>query len=400
MLCPFCGYEIKEDRPFGRNVVCDGCGDLIAIDSLVQEEVEYEVEVPDCFKFWDPCEQSCKKCPVGELCEDELEQKRPYCYGEKDTDIECICCLIASACADATESKYKESKMAQKVRIKGKRKPAQRRKVAPAKPAPVVETVVEEEELEEEEGLDPASYSLKSTSITMLRAELEARELTTAGRRSVLIKRLLADDAAGEEEELEEEVEEPTPAPKRRRGRAAVKGEARKRKAVPTKRAPRRVPKPAPVVEEPEEEAFDEDPIEYLIALLEEGKSLTITRAGEDQWIVSQGAPVAVVTKSGRSANGVRGKAFEEEAFTPEFMQFIYDDVSGNGVGWTTMTPDERYAMAEELEVSWNEHENSKTDAMRMGQAVRESLGVEKWKSQYQSRAARKALRDEGIRVS
>jgi len=339
-----------------------------------EEYVEEIVEVPDCFGFWDSEDPSCRRCKQKFLCADAMVNRRPPCFGVV-YGISPICdaCLDASECAEETSAKGSDNMASRKVKIR-------RHTVAkPVEPEP--EEV--EDEIEEEEEDD----SYVTWVVADLRNELESRGLDTSGRKATMVKRLLADDEAEDEDEPEdeEEEEEPVVEPK-------VVKKVRKVSKAKAK------PEPEP---EPVEMVLDEDDdvsigsIGELLESLGDGQALVATRldVGKYQFAVVDVAAGSVL-QSKATGGGLKGRAFEKEAFTEEFVTFLYED-SGSGTPWKEMTPEERYAMAEEIGAEWIEHDNARTDQMRMGLAVRKELGIGKWKPEYESRASRRALRGE-----
>ena len=329
-------------------------------DFETKEEVsdEIEIEVPDCFSYFDREDPSCNRCPVRFHCIEEQRDNLPPCFGNvelREGNPGCGVCILESQCVDTIDTED-NSKMA---RRRVKRVTVRKRPKPEPKPEPV------EEVIPEDAGLDYSSWS-----VSELKDELDERDLDTGGRKSVLVKRLLADDAGEEPEEEPEEEEAPEPKPKSRRRRV--------KKAKPE------------VVPEPEPEADAVFGLDDILLAMQNGQAFVVTRVAECEWqFAPSGEVVAASTGRGR---GLKGAEFEKEAYSEDFYKFFYEDASG-GKAWKAMTSEERYAMADEVGASWTEHENSKTDAMRMGQAVRESLEISKWKPEYESRSARRALK-------
>lgn len=160
-----------------------------------------------------------------------------------------------------------------------------------------------------------------------------------------------------DEEEEEEEVEKP--APKRRTRRKKV------------------------VKEEPPEEeelAFSaDDPIMAIAAQLADGKSLLITKTDEGTFVLAFWSEGAAVGKQ------LRGAAYWDEVLSPEYVAH-YEE-------WTELTFAEKKKQAQKLKATWEPHDNPKVEVMRITQAVRTKLGIEKYKEQYKTRADRAAIR-------
>jgi hypothetical protein len=342
-------------------------------DTENKEVLTEEIEVPDCFSFHDVKDPSCRRCSVRFLCAEEKEATRPPCFGKlwDESNQSCLQCLDASECVEQLLEKENDNMSPRKIKVRR------------TKPKPKLEP---EPKVEEEE-MDYGSMKIQE-----LREECEERGLESGGRKSMLLKRLMADDIGEDEDEEEEaeEVEEEAEEVEEPKAKAKAKP-ARRRKKVA-----------APKVEELEEEDEPEvvkagaNVFADLLECLESGQALLVTKTSKNKYQITSGAATAVTAVKGR---GITGSEFEKTAFSEEYYTYLYED-AGDGKSWKEMTPEERYAFAEVAEADWEEHENPKTDQMRMGQAVREALGIEKWKPQYASRSVRKALKEFGITAS
>lgn len=170
-----------------------------------------------------------------------------------------------------------------------------------------------------------------------------------------------------DDEELEEEEEEPV-----------KKKRARKKKGQRIKRQKRTV-----VQDDTSEETVDGGKVETdnlladFLAVLEPGKALLITRVKKSQWTV-QVAEAPTTQK-------LRGKAYYDKVRTPEYQEWRAE--------WRQLSAAEKAAQAEKMGVEWDEHDDPRIDAMRLTTAVREHLGIEKYKEEYTSRSARAQLR-------
>lgn len=357
------------------------------------EEVEYiEIETPLCWGYMDLKDQSCQRCGIKEYCEDEQEATRPGCYGlfQDERNEECARCLDESQCVEyQLLLKQGDETMATKVALRKKPrpkrrrppaeqeevveekaaaapKPARRRKAKPvAKPAPKPEPEVEDEKSDG----DYDQWEMRE-----LREELKERDLATRGNKAKLIMRLLADDNADEDGDDEPESEPPAPKPARR---------GRKAKAVL---------EPEEVADEDGPGLFVESDMATFIDSVGVGQSVVATRIDDDTWsfaIVAGGAPV-VAKATGR---GLRGKAYAEEVLTEEFLHFDNVDAAESGKSWREMTVEEREELAAEFDVEIDE-DRPKVRAMQLKPALMAALGIEKYKDEYKSRAARKALKD------
>lgn len=373
-VCPICETELNDKDEFGSNHLCpnSNCQELV----VAKEAETEEIEVPECWKYFDGRDNSCRKCKVNGYCAEAQANDRVCAFfgAHKQMEIECTVCLDASQCQ---EKQNKESSKMATVTVRKQRGSRRRGGRQQKKVQPKVASVVEEvEEVEEEESQDYGSMRIAD-----LRELAKERDLDPKGRKSVLIQRLMADDEGLDQDEAEEEVEEkPTRRPA-----------ARQRRRKDTA-------KPDPVEEvtdEPEQVEVGGDVFDNLLTRLQAGEALTFS-AVDGGWVVSAGNSIAITatTVVKKSGAGLKGRAFEEEAFSDEYFDHLYVNAAKTGKGWKELTVEERYAAADDIGADWEEHENSKTDQMRMGMAVRKALGIEKWKEEYKSRAAREALKD------
>jgi len=211
--------------------------------------------------------------------------------------------------------------------------------------------------------------------IPELREELAARGLDTIGRKSILIQRLMLDDNKVEEVEenwkSEEEVEE--------NWKSEEEVEENWKSGVGVG-----VNDVVSVVGTMEK-FFDSAPV---------GVSIVATRQSADSWLfgVGNASVVPVSAKMQSSGRGLKGRAFEREAYSSKYYTFHYED-AGDGQPWTGRSVEDKYAYADELGVTWEKYDNVTVDTMRMVKAIYEKLGIEKWKPEYKSKVARDALR-------
>jgi hypothetical protein len=188
--------------------------------------------------------------------------------------------------------------------------------------------------------------------------------------------------------EDDEEDEEPVKPVKKVAAAPAPKTE----KKVAPAAAP--VKKVAPVVEADEDEEEEKapvrktstkvgmNPIADFMEMLEVGQSIIITRDSDLTWRVSSGT----MTKapSGKIM-GRQGKAYWEEVANPAFTDWQRE--------WGQKTFAEKKAEAKKLGVTYEAHDNPKIEVMRITEAVREKIGIQKYKPEYASRAARAAIK-------
>lgn len=394
LICPFCKTNLEGVPDFGpNNRLCPNkeCHELVTPKRVPDKEEKSEIGKdthPDCFSYYDGRESACRRCGVREQCAIEFEATRPECYGVHPNEFEeCADCLDASQCVESLKSKkvLEDNDMARKKRTRVRRRPA-----AEVKPEPVEEeVVVEEEETGTEDGESGEDYT--EWTIPELREELEVRELATNGRKSVLVKRLMADDAELESggDEIVEEDDDPEPEKPTRRKRTRVKD----------------------VVEEPVEEEMTVAEVEEAIpaiaavadtAAIVDAVLLQIAQAIES--LVASGTAMVAVAATGVAvaaqaeapaepkSKGLRGQAFWEEVCSKKYADFFYRD-AGDGKAWESMTPDEKYEFADALDVDWDEHDDVRVDAIRMCKAIYAKLEITKYKDEYKTSAARNAVK-------
>lgn len=247
----------------------------------------------------------------------------------------------------------------------------------------IVRSRVEEPEEDELEELEDELEELED--------EPEAEEAPKPTRRS---RRIV-------EEEEEEEVVKAAPAKAsaKKDGKASPKKEP---EPAPVKAATKNVAKAAPAEEEEaaEEEAAEEEApapakakirkvdsvvageiLTGLLDGLEEGKAIVVTRNGENKWQFAMGDAVVAAGGAGK----LRGKEFWATVRSPEYDKWRAD--------WKQKTFDEKKKYATKIGAAWEPHENPQIEVMRITAAVREKLGIEKYKPEFASRSARAALR-------
>lgn len=212
-----------------------------------------------------------------------------------------------------------------------------------------------------------------------------------------------------EEDEEEEEEEEEASAPRRRR-RIAKEPDDTEDEEAPSTRRRRRIakePDEAPKQSrrrrgKAKEAAPDATPeakigqasggelLEAILQVIDEGYSITIVKIAGKYLLHKAGcAKDAGRTRARISNRTMTRKDFEEIAYSEEFKKFYPE--------WAKFTYEEKVEVAESENISWKRHETPKIDVMRLTTAVRTSRGIEKWKSQYNSREARKDLFEDGI---
>jgi len=170
-----------------------------------------------------------------------------------------------------------------------------------------------------------------------------------------------------------------------------------KKAAAPVKQ----VKTPAAIEEEAEEETEAQAPKTFkvktvaqqtvgdlLVAVMSElevGKTVSLTRVSDDKWSLAPGKAVSAASGAGK----LSGKAFQQEVCTPEYLTWEEE--------WGTLTAAEKMAKAKKIGVHYEGENDPKLDErvkmIRMTQAYREAMGIEKFKPEYRSQKARAALR-------
>jgi hypothetical protein len=188
------------------------------------------------------------------------------------------------------------------------------------------------------------------------------------------------DDDDEEYEDEDEEELEPEPPPK------PTKPAPKKVKKPVAKKKPAPKPKAKP---EPEEEVIEVKKVDTVIAeevltglldAMDDGQSIIITKVSGKQWQISSGQAAAVA-----AGPKFKGKEFDIEVQTPEYREWQED--------WSTLTYAEKKKEAKRLKVKWESHNDARVDNIRISAAVRASLGIEKYKPEYRTQAARNAVK-------
>lgn len=241
---------------------------------------------------------------------------------------------------------------------------------------PVLE--VEDDDEEEEEEVRPAKSSKKAAPAPVVPAR-KARPIIEED-----------DDEEEEEEEEVKPVKKTAPISK-----SPAPAKITTKIVVPPPPAKTAKKVAAPVEDEDEEEEVKqpvkvksvqttvvEGLFEKLLLGMEDGKTMSIKKVGDDKWHVSLTEPVAAPT--GKNAK-FAGQEYWREITSDEFNKWQED--------WKQLTYAEKVQKATKAGVKWEQHSNPKVDVMRLTEAYRTHMGIEKYKPEYQTRAARQALR-------
>ena len=206
----------------------------------------------------------------------------------------------------------------------------------------------------------------------------------------------------GSDEELEdepeddgsdEELEDEKPAPKRSRRKRSPRtiddddiDEAPAPKAKATKKKPAKPAAKQPVESESVKVQKVDDQIaegvfSELLEAMAEGQAIIAVRLSGNRWQFVTGN---VQTTSDGGVK-LKGKEFSTEVQTVEYQEFI--------VEWSDLTYQEKVKKAKKLKVSWETHKDKRVDNIRLMLAVREKLGIEKYKPDYINKSSRDRLK-------
>jgi hypothetical protein len=124
------------------------------------------------------------------------------------------------------------------------------------------------------------------------------------------------------------------------------------------------------------------NPIVDILEHMKIGTILVIVKEDRDSWKVTQTDKffTSLVTPTTTGAR-LKGKSFWDAVSNPEYQQWSRE--------WNQLTFSEKQKRAEKMGVTWEESKNPKIEAMNITKAVREHLGIEKYRDEYKSRAAR-----------
>lgn len=119
--------------------------------------------------------------------------------------------------------------------------------------------------------------------------------------------------------------------------------------------------------------------LDELFGKLEEGQAITITRVGEDEYLlhaVEAAAPTPVKVKKVR-------RVPREVFFTKEYSDWLAE--------WSEKTYEDKLAYAEEHGIEWDSNDDKGINAMRISIAVwRDELGIQKYMDGFQTVSERR----------
>lgn len=223
--------------------------------------------------------------------------------------------------------------------------PKRRRIRRRSKPVEDYEELEEVEEVEELEDDD----------------EEEEAPAPKSGRRR-RAPRVVEDDEYDDEDEVEDA---PTPAPKKSAKKPAKKASP-KAETVDIKK----------VDDQVAEGVFTE-----LLEAMQDGQAIIAVRLPDNKWQFITGDIQTGVTTGPK----LRGKEYYDEVQTQQYKDFVEE--------WGDLTYQEKVKKAKGLKVKWEKHDDKRVDNIRLMLAVREKLGIEKYKPDYINKSARDRLR-------
>jgi hypothetical protein len=112
---------------------------------------------------------------------------------------------------------------------------------------------------------------------------------------------------------------------------------------------------------------------------LDENKPVLLTRVGENEFLVTAASEEQELVP--KKVKKIPTSVFETE----EFREWQED--------WSSLTYEKKKAYAKKNKIEWDEVDEPGIDAMRIGMAVREAEGVEKYVEGYETQKARNAAK-------
>lgn len=119
---------------------------------------------------------------------------------------------------------------------------------------------------------------------------------------------------------------------------------------------------------------------DFLQALMDKNQPVIISPQGDGTFVMELARDAAI-----QGVGKLEGQEYWQEVLSPEFDMWSKE--------WNELTYSEKIEEAKRVGAEWEEHDVEKTNMMRMGAAVRDVLGIEKYKPKYRSRKARQAIR-------
>lgn len=131
-------------------------------------------------------------------------------------------------------------------------------------------------------------------------------------------------------------------------------------------------------------ETVAEDVFTRMFEAMASGESILVTKLESGKWqLATTGIRADVVSKI--SHGKLSGKAYYDEVIDPSYVEWQQE--------WDNLTYAEKVKRAKKVGAVWEPNDNRTIELLRLSQAFREKSGIEKYKEQYKSRAARAAIK-------
>jgi hypothetical protein len=215
--------------------------------------------------------------------------------------------------------------------------------------------------------VEPEEFEDLEDEIEEFEEEEEEEELVPRRVSRRVVEEDISDEDE-EEEEAEEEDEEPVPV-KKHKAPAAKK----------EYKAPTVEKKTDPISIKKVDQVIAENVFSQMFEAMEDGNAIVVTKLGENKWQIVKGNAVQLGVK----------KISNSEAWAEMISQEYVDW----NAAWTKKSYEQKKAYAKKIGAKWEAHEDERVDVMRLTASVRSKEGIEKYKPEYRTRAARAALR-------
>ena len=129
------------------------------------------------------------------------------------------------------------------------------------------------------------------------------------------------------------------------------------------------------------------NPIEDIIEALHSGEAIMVKKEGVTSYSVHLIPNEVIISKTFTNIlkKGIIGNQYWNEVLNPDFKPWL--------LKWNAMTNTEKYEYAEKHKLTWKHSENQRLDIMALTEAARKDAGINKYKPEYQTRAARARIK-------
>lgn len=141
-------------------------------------------------------------------------------------------------------------------------------------------------------------------------------------------------------------------------------------------------PSPETVKIQPVNMVALKDILMSVMQALGDGKAIIIMRLNADRWQIS---PIADMKAPLSMQKKLTGKAYWDEVLDEKYVEWDKE--------WASLTQAERIQRCKKAGVKWDEDKDIRINNLRMTEAYRTILGVEKYKPEYRDRASRAAIK-------